>query len=511
MSEPRHVEVILEGVLQPKAHEPVARIPFHVPEGSTRVTLAYEHDAGHILDLGLQDPRGGPFPSIEGFRGWSGGARCEAFVALDDATPGYLAGDLPSGTWHALLGRAHVAAPGCQYRVDVRIDVEDASDSRHPEDSAGVTPVHPTVPVPTAPAATAPAPRSAPIDAPWFPGDLQSHTHHSDAKGSLDDLLGEAEDQGLAYLAVTDHNTVSHHAPLARHDGTRVLGIPGMEVTSYYGHANVWGASGWVDFRLVRDADVEWMVDRAHALGGVVSINHPKTQPGCIGCDWTFAIPAGVDAMEVWQGPWWLNNWESLARYDALLVEGRRISLVGGSDRHQQADFERDPAILKLGSPTTWLQVETLTLPHVLAALRTGRASVSESSAGPRLRVTAGATPTGGTVPAAQPCEVQARIVGAKGERLRWVAAEGVVRDVSIDTDDFQDVWMWPADGPFLRAEIIAEASLPTRLTEIEHAASQTPLPYGITPDDVRTHPWRLAISNPLYATEGGGNEARTG
>jgi len=505
VSPPRQDAIRLEGILAPSVDEPVARIPFEVPSGSARITVRYQHDEGHILDLGLQDPRGGPFPSIEGFRGWSGGARREAFVARDDATPGYLPGSIPAGTWHVLLGRAKVDAPGCGYRIEVRIDMEDAGDSRRSEHPAGATPIHPNAAAPTAA-----APRPAPLDAPWFPGDLQSHTHHSDAKGSLDDLLGEAEDRGLTYLAVTDHNTVSHHAPLARHDGTTVLGIPGMEVTSYRGHANVWGASDWVDFRLVHDADVDWMVDRAHALGGVVSINHPKTQPGCIGCDWTFAIPAGVDAMEAWQGPWWLNNWESLARYDALLAEGRRISLVGGSDRHQHADFARDPDVLKLGSPTTWLQVEALTIPHVLAALRSGRAFVSEGPTGPRLLVTAGTTPTGGVLPAGQPCEVHARIVGAKGERLRWLAAEGVVRDVRIEADEFRDAWTWPADGPFLRAEIIAEASLPARLAEIEHAATLTSLPYGITPDEIATHPWRLAIANPFYATSGMGNEKRT-
>ena len=492
MSEPRHVEVILEGVLQPDPEEPVARIPFHVPEGSTRVSLQYEHDAGHILDLGLQDVAGDPFPSLAGFRGWSGGARRTAFVALDDATPGYLPGAIPAGTWHVLLGRADVHAPGCTYRVHVGVDVEDGVSG----EAMRVGDV-PKVDPDTAPHADA---TDATVNAPWFPGDLQTHTHHSDAKGSLDELLTAAERRGLAYLAVTDHNTVSHHAPLARHDATNVLAIPGMEVTTYRGHANVWGAADWIDFRLASDADVAWMVDRAHALGGVVSINHPKTQPGCIGCDWQFAVPDDVDAMEVWQGPWWLRNWESLARYDALLARGRRITLVGGSDRHQPAGEERDPEELRVGSPTTWLQVATLTVPNVLAALRDGRASVTVSPRGPRIELTAGTTPTGGTLPANEPQAVQARVIGAAGERLRWMGVNGVERDVLITSDAFTDLHTWAADGPYLRCEVTAEGSLAERRARLAEAARLHALPYGITLDEVDAHPWRLALTNPLYA-----------
>ena len=53
----------------------------------------------------------------------------------------------------------------------------------------------------------------------------------------------------MDFLAVTEHNTVSHHPYLhavgARHS---ILLIPGQEVTTDWGHANVFGETGWVDF-----------------------------------------------------------------------------------------------------------------------------------------------------------------------------------------------------------------------------------------------------------------------
>lgn len=490
---------VLEGVLRPDAAEPVARLPFEVPTGCTRITLRYRHDPGHVLDLGLFDPAASDFPSTGGFRGWSGGARREASIGRRDATPGYLPGPLPAGRWHVLLGRALVGAAGCAYRVEIDLEVggvDTPADGAAADATLGVS----AAPEISAASADADRPEAAPIDAPWYPGDLQSHTHHSDAQGSVDELMAAARARGLRFLAVTDHNTTSHHADLRRHAHGPVLPIPGMEVTTYRGHANVWGATGWVDFRIASDDDVPRMVRRAHALGGLVSVNHPKRQPGCIGCDWTYPVPDAADALEAWQGPWWLRNWESLSRYDALLAAGRRLTLVGGSDRHQPAGPERDPEALRVGSPTTWLQLARLGVPDVLQALRDGRVAVSEAPAGPRLDARSGAVPMGGRLPDAAEHRVTATVRGAPGERLRWVGAHGLLREVPIVGERFEDAWSWRADGPFVRAEVVADASLPRRLGELAAWTAQRPLPYGITLDEVRALPWVLALANPLYA-----------
>ena len=482
------VDRVLEGRLAPDPTEPVAALPFEVPPGATRIDVRYAHDRGNVLDLGLLDPAATPFVARAGFRGWSGGARREAFVALDDATPGYLPGPLPPGTWRVLLGRARVAPDGCAYRVDVRVTL------------GGVEPAAPVAATADADAAPLAAPDPHAPDAAWYPGDLQSHTHHSDAKGSVAELLAAAADRGLRFLAVTDHNTTSHHADLRRHAGGPVLPVPGLEVTTYRGHANVWGASGWVDFRLAGDADVAPMVRRAHELGGLVSVNHPKTQPGCIGCDWTYPVPEEVDALEAWQGPWWLRNWESLARYDGLLAAGRRLTLVGGSDRHQPAGVDRDPDDLRVGSPTTWLRLRSVAVPDVLAALRAGQASVSESPTGPRLCVAGSATPMGGTLPPRAEHQLRAVANGAVGDRLRWLGRTGVLREVAIDRANFTDTWTWHPDGAFVRAEIVAgEAGRTARLEALRALAEHRPLPYGLTLEEISEHAWVRALSNPIY------------
>ena len=65
-------------------------------------------------------------------------------------------------------------------------------------------------------------------------------------------LIEAAAQAGLDFIAVTDHNTSSHFSALRElqpyHD--KLLLIPGAEITTFGGHANIFGQSRWVDFRV---------------------------------------------------------------------------------------------------------------------------------------------------------------------------------------------------------------------------------------------------------------------
>lgn len=483
------MRLVLHGRVTPdeRLRDPYLELPFDVPDGAEAVEVRYRHDAGSVLDLGLADPHLGPFPSREGFRGWSGGARDHVMLTRTRATPGYLAGPLPAGRWRVLLGLAAVADAGCSYRVEVTAHLRHA-----PADVPGLTA--------TPGVDDQPSPATPPRDAPgWYRADLQSHSHHSDARGSLHDLRAMALVRGLDVLAVTDHNTVSHHAPMAALASPGMLWLPGMEVTTYRGHANVWGVDGWVDFRIRSQADIDTLIEHVHARGGLFSVNHPKASPGCIGCDWEYAIPAGIDCLEAWQGPWFLRNWESLERYDALLREGRRVTLVGGSDRHQPPLPDDDPPPLQLGSPTTWLWLETHSRAGVLDALRKGFVSVSEQPDGPFVSIAVGRTSMGGRSHGSEEQRARALVQRGAGERLRWIGAAGVLREVTIDHDRCEDSWTLPDVGPFVRAEVVAATSLAARREALERGARERGLPQGLHPAAPFRQPYRLALSNPVY------------
>src|SRR5262249_56443017 len=86
------------------------------------------------------------------------------------------------------------------------------------------------------------------------------------------ELARLAVGQGPDFLAIRDHNTVSHRGELpavaAEHG---IILVPGQEVTVQGGHAGALGDIGWIDFREPADS---WLAatDRA---GGLLSINHP--------------------------------------------------------------------------------------------------------------------------------------------------------------------------------------------------------------------------------------------
>lgn len=464
---------VIEGRVTPadKAANPYLYLPFTVPSGTTRIDVRYAYDAGNVLDLGLADPRLGPFPSRAGFRGWSGGARERCFVATDEATPGYLAGDMPPGSWQVILGLYRVKAEGCRYRVEIVCD-------DRPRGRVLPPPVF----------------SCTRRGAGWYKGDLHSHSHHSDARGSLAELASAARARGLDFLAVTDHNTCSHHRVLPELSDAALLLVPGQEITTEAGHANAWGVVGLVDFRF-SGADVAALVREVQSRGGVFSVNHPKEG----GPAWRYPFPEAADCLEVWQAPWPTRNAEALARYQSLLAQGRRLTLVGGSDRHQPSGPEMDPEELRVGSPTTWLYLDELSVPAVLTALRTGRAFVSESPAGPRLALEVAGAEMGAAVraPGGGSLTATARVEGARGDLLRWVGAAGVLRERCVESDSFCDEIAVDASAGFVRLELVSSQER-ARETLAKLVAHHT-LPSALDARALARQELVRALSNPVY------------
>lgn len=329
-------------------------LPIEVAPGTAtlRVKLEYERD-GAVLDLGCLGP--------SGFRGWSGGARDTFTVSVSHATPGYLPGEIEPGLWQVFIGLHQVPAGGVRYRVTAET-----------MPAAWTPPEYIAPPVPGA----RPVPRELPASAGrrWLAGDLHSHTLHSDGSLTVPEIAALAVSRGLEYLAITDHNTTSHHRELpamsARYGITLV---PGQEVTTAEGHAGILGDTGWIDFR--RPAD-DWL-DAAEAGGGLMSVNHPVGGP----VSWLYEMKRRPPLAEVWHWSWLDPTFtHTLAWWHAW---GQTAIPVGGSDWH------RDGADSPLGAPTTWVEAECgpgqAEPSAILDALREGRVAISASREGPVL------------------------------------------------------------------------------------------------------------------------------
>jgi hypothetical protein len=184
--------------------------------------------------------------------------------------------------------------------------------------------------------------------------------------------------RGLDFLAITDHNTVSHHAEMVDWPD-ELIPIRGSEITTYHGHINVWGLGEAIDWRGDRrGGGAEGILEAAHRQGALASINHPSAfgDPWCVGCHWDFARVdyAQFDGMEVWNGRWAIPETDdagALALWTDLLDAGFRLTAVSGSDSHSA---EEDAYI---ALPSTYAFADEATEAAILDAIRRGRVILS--------------------------------------------------------------------------------------------------------------------------------------
>ena len=323
-------------------------VDFEVAPGtdSVEVQLDYDRDQATI-DLGCE--------GAAGWRGWSGGARSWFMINQDTATPGYRPGRPEPGLWKVQLGLYRMPASP----IDVTVTITTPAVSTLPAEPA-------VVPRPDTPRAHV---RNLPCTTglTWYAGDFHAHSTHSDGEQSLEELTALAVEAGLDFLAVTEHNTTSHHPLLAglgaAHDITL---LPGQEVTTARGHANAFGDIGWIDFRRHPDHWVREVAER----GGILSINHPLQDD----CAWQHELSVLPPALELWHISWFLQPeatgpWAYLARWD------RPTILLGGSDYHRAGQG------YKPGTPVTWVAAEDRSPEAILEGVSQGRTMITRLAA----------------------------------------------------------------------------------------------------------------------------------
>lgn len=429
-------DVVLTGRFEPVDELHYVEVPFEVPPEVRQLHLHASYNdqigsdpllsGGNTLDLGLFDHRG-TAPNGPGFRGWSGSNRLDLTIGETWSTPPYRPGPIGAGTWHVLLGPYKIAPGGLDYRIEVSFDL-----GLQPEAEPFVRP-HPRP-------SRAPVPPAA--EPGWVRGDLHCHTLRSDGDASPAEMLQAAAAAGLDVLAITDHNSPPDPT-VGEGDGEPVV-LPGIEVTTYGGHWNVWGTTGWYDFRDPSPDAVAGEMRAANAAGGIVSVNHPKP----FGPPWVHGDDLGYAAIEVWNGPWERLNALALRHWEAHLRQGRRIVAVGGSDTHRlhlpRGGPLGDP---RLGHPTTWVQIDGPIAPRtVLDGLRRGRCFVSATPAGPQLYL----SPADGAV--------RVRAVGAGGAALVLMDETQCVSAIALGSDDWADIIPFQTTSSYLRAQIVDAA-----------------------------------------------------
>lgn len=377
-------------------------VPVEVPRDPGALRLAVDVKGDARVDVGLLEPdpskpapaKGGPLSVADGavttrrpggvrFRGWSGSDRPRVIVGAMRSTAGYLLGAPASGSWWVVLGLARVTGLA---QVDLVVEWRPMGYQGQANESTGFGPVEDDGWSPLwgsgDPAAELASSRKSVRSIPgvvvggstpakkygFVAGDFHTHSWHSgDAKTPISEMIAAAEVRKLDFLAVTDHNTISHWEEIdVFQPSTSTVLIKGQEVTTYSGHFNAFLWSDLVEFRIESDADLARALSGGRPQHALASVNHPKL----VGPSWRLALDEAFEAVEAWGAPWlWFNN-GSLRYWDGLLRQGRRLTGIGGSDVHDL----RALAAHQYGCPCTWVYMGEVPVDPVgiLDAVRRG-------------------------------------------------------------------------------------------------------------------------------------------
>jgi MYXO-CTERM domain-containing protein len=428
----------------PVSPEDHFRIPVHVPEGTVEIEVRHDDlSDANILDWGLEDPGG--------FRGWGGGNSEAAVVGVDAASRSYVAGPIAAGTWFVVVGKAKIVEEPARYHVEVVL-----------RDVATLTPQPERAPY---------EPAILSSEARWYAGDFHVHSRESgDARPPLDEIAEFGRGRGLDFVEISDHNTNTQldffADAQARHPD--LLFVPGVEFTTYDGHANGVGATGWVDHKIGLDGvTIEGAADAFHDQGAIFSINHPTIDLGnaCIGCAWAHPLDGSrIDAVEIGTGGWsqsgWLFSEGAIAMWDALCDEGHHVAAIGGSDDHR-AGVDIGAFGSPIGDPTTLVWAEELSTEGILQGIRDGRTVVKlQGPADPMVTVDA-AGRQGDTVSGAT--TLVFTVTGGDGQVLRIVhdgeeadrivvSGDPFVHELAVDAPaEGEERWraeIWVAENP---------------------------------------------------------------
>ncbi len=424
---------------------------FDVPEGVTNIHIDFSftplYASGRIhrnqINFSLNDP--------DGIRGVANIIREEGVDVNGVASsPGFGSWPIQAGTWTAFVDCHRVLSPDT-VAYDLTITLS--------HDALSLTPR--TFPTPQ-PVASA--------QAGWYRGDLHAHTIHSDGRWDVPEFTQFMRSQGLDFVSLSDHNTVTGLAQHRSQTEDGFLAMGGMELSTFNGHMLALGSSHLYEWRLNIEPgmDVNRIMQQVIDQGDLLIIAHPMApdDPFCSGCHWFFdeARPGVALGVEVWNGGWHRFNEEGLQQYYTWLNLGHRLVMTSGSDIHGEPNGNRPR---RNGSNVVY--AEELSERAILDAIRKGH---SYLSAGPELLLTAesdsggramcGDQISGQTINVnvawqqAHPGDVVRLIVdgktqdeapiGTSGE-MQWSRAAGDIRWFTVEMRDANGE-MWAVSNP---------------------------------------------------------------
>ncbi|MBQ5735736.1 MAG: PHP domain-containing protein [Lachnospiraceae bacterium] len=221
-------------------------------------------------------------------------------------------------------------------------------------------------------------------DSRWYKGDFHAHSIMSDGKESIENIIKKAKYMNMDYYVPTEHNL--YHTGWCKCD---MPIIPGVEITSYSGHYNIFGVKErpeLLEAMLLSDT-IEKMnainimiIDDLYEKGNLISINHPFLHI------WQWHIDVELEkisSLEIINDPTYeysrKANDKAIDFLDFLWADGHIIYGIGGSDSHNLIDeiYEGATTPSIAGDPGTYVYADGLSANSILDGVRHGHMNVT--------------------------------------------------------------------------------------------------------------------------------------
>ncbi|TVQ05729.1 MAG: hypothetical protein EA359_02375, partial [Balneolaceae bacterium] len=212
------VTIMIEGSVQPDQQYSYRLEPFYVPKGIGALEFEFSYEGRRQfaeMEIGVFDP--------DGFRGTSRFSKDTFYISKYRTTASYFPGPIIPGEWNVSLGFPTITHES-GYTIHIRMIPEDDPEYYGPSNTALI------------------------VEKRWYKGDFHTHTGHSDGFGCPDtdgnrspcqvfQTVQAAHRNGLDFVSIADHNTVSHHQDMKilQPSFPNLLLLRGQEVTTFYG------------------------------------------------------------------------------------------------------------------------------------------------------------------------------------------------------------------------------------------------------------------------------------
>lgn len=355
-------------------------------------------DEINIIDLSIVDP-------LNVCRGSSGSERSQCKINENSATPGYLKGKIMQGNWNIILGAYKIEDYGCKVDIEVIYTFKERV---------------------------------------LMKGDLHNHSNNSDGKYTVDEVLMNSKLNGLDFICLTDHNTISQNSELNNKHG--IIAIPGMEWTHYKGHCNFIGVKRPISNYVTNNIEgTIKILEEASENGAIIILNHPF----CNYCPWEWGFEVPFDGIEVWNGPMKESEMRAITWWHNMLVKGKKIPVVGGSDSHKNELFRFT------GSPSTCIYPKSKGISDILEAIRNGNLFISYTVNGPMISMEAKDKIMGDTISENEFDTIKIEVENLRqGDVIKVINQDGEYKTVEVNKEKKKVILIDDKSSDFYRVEV---------------------------------------------------------